>query len=139
MNERDNSLRHLLPGVILIALGMLFLADKFNLIQFTWVFRTWWPTLLIGFGVLQLINRPNRPVGGLILLTLGVIFQIDRLDYFPWWSMHRLWPVILIVIGVALLITRLNRGSFGPPSGGSGPSNFSGSGPSSLGDIGAKP
>ena len=138
MNGRDNSLRHLLPGVILIALGFLFLADKFDLINFRWFFRTWWPTLFILFGVLQLINRPQRPVGGLILLTLGVIFQIDRLDYFPWWNMHRLWPVILIVIGVALLITRLNPGSFGRPGGGSGPSSFSG-GPTSPGGSGPAP
>jgi cell wall-active antibiotic response 4TMS protein YvqF len=131
MDERDNSLRHLLPGIILIALGALFLADKFNLIQFTWIFRTWWPTLLIGLGVLQLINRPHRPVGGLILLTMGVIFQVSRLHLFDWWNMGRMWPVILIVIGVALLIARLNHGSFGtPPS--SGPPNIGGSGPSNF-------
>jgi uncharacterized membrane protein len=130
MNERDNSLRHLLPGVILIALGVLFLADTFHLITFRWFFHTWWPTLLILFGVLQLINRPHRPVGGLILVTLGVIFQVDRLAYFPWWSMHRLWPVILIVIGVAMLFARLHRGSFGPPRDG-GPSNFGG-GPANV-------
>ena len=130
MNGRDNSLRHLLPGVILIALGVLFLADKFFFINFTWFFRTWWPTLLIAFGVLQLINRPQRPVGGLILLALGVIFQVDRLDFFPWWNMHQLWPVILIVIGAAMLIARLNRGSFGAPRD-SGDAGFSG-GPANV-------
>lgn len=138
MNGRDNSLRHLLPGVILIALGFLFLADKFDLISFRWFFRTWWPTLLIGMGVLQLINRPQRPMGGLILLTMGVIFQVSRLRLFEWWNMGRMWPVILIVIGVALLVARLNHGSFGKPSGGSWPSSFTG-GPTNTGESGPAP
>jgi hypothetical protein len=135
MNGQGNSWRNLLPGVVLIALGVLFLADRFFFINFTWFFRTWWPMLLIGFGVLNLVNRPHRPIGPLVLITFGVIFQVDRLNYFPWWSMHRMWPVILIVIGVAMLISRLNRGSLGPPSGGrpnfgsGGPSNVGGSGP----------
>ncbi len=107
MESRDNALRNILPGLILIILGVLFLADKFYYINFSWYFRTWWPTLLIAFGVLQLTNRPHRPVGPLILIALGVIFQIDRLDVFPWWNMHRLWPVILIVIGAGMLIARL--------------------------------
>ena len=107
MNGRNNAWRNLLPGIILIALGVLFLADRFFYINFSWYFRTWWPTLLIAFGVLQLMNRPHRPVGALILIGIGAIFQVDRLGFFPWWSMHHMWPVILIVIGAAMLIARL--------------------------------
>ena len=117
MNERDTAWRHLLPGVILIALGVLFLADRFFYINFSWYFRTWWPLLLIGFGVLQLLNRPGRPVGPIVLITIGVIFQVDRLDYFSWWSMHQMWPLILIAIGVALMIGRFTRHSNGTPPG----------------------
>ena len=137
MNERDNAWRNLLPGVVLIALGLLFLADRFYYINFSWFFRTWWPMLLIGFGVLQLVNRPHRPIGGLILIALGVIFQVDRLDYFSWWSMRRLWPVILIVIGVGMLVARLQRSAFGsPPSG--GPPSTGASGPSNFGSMEVK-
>ena len=41
-------------------------------------------------------------VGGLILITLGVIFLVDR--FFPWIDFSDLWPLLLIVAGVALLI-----------------------------------
>jgi uncharacterized membrane protein len=107
MDQRESAVRNLLPGLILIALGALFLADKFFSVNFAWYYRTWWPTLLIAFGLLRLIERPHRPVGALILIGLGVMFQVDRLDVLSWWRMHRMWPVILIVIGVALLISRL--------------------------------
>ncbi|MBI3663962.1 MAG: hypothetical protein HY234_13050 [Acidobacteria bacterium] len=130
MNERDTAWRQLLPGVILILLGGIFLADKFFYINFSWYFRTWWPLLLIAFGVLQLANRPRRPVGAIVLITVGVIFQVDRLGLFPWWSMHQMWPLILIAIGLGLMICRIQRSSAGTPPGGQGPSN--------LGSIEAK-
>jgi hypothetical protein len=117
MNERDNAWRNLLPGLILIILGGLFLADKFFYLNFSWYFRTWWPLLLIAFGLLQLANRPRRPVGAFVLLTIGVIFQVDRLDYFSWWSMHQMWPLILIAIGVALMLGRFQRRPDGTPPG----------------------
>jgi hypothetical protein len=132
MDERNVALRNFLPGLILIALGALFLADNFFNFNFSWVFRTWWPTLLIAFGMLQLINRPHRPVGALILIGLGVIFQVNRLHLFPWWSMRRLWPVILIVIGVGMLLSRLQRGAFGPAPPDGGPSNPGGDSSSHL-------
>ena len=72
-------------------------------------------------------------------MALGVIFQVDRLDYFSWWSMRRLWPVILIVIGVAMLIARMQGRSFGAPRSGSGPSNLgSGDSSSNLGSMEVK-
>ncbi|MEI6575033.1 MAG: PspC domain-containing protein [Bacteroidota bacterium] len=40
-------------------------------------------------------------IGGLVLITLGVLFLLDRL--LPNVNFHDFWPVILIVIGLALL------------------------------------
>lgn len=41
-------------------------------------------------------------VGGLVLITLGVLFLAD--EFFPGFDFGDLWPVIIIVIGVGLLI-----------------------------------
>ncbi len=106
MNGRDTAWRHLLPGVILILLGGIFLADKFFFFDAAWYLRTWWPLLLIAFGVFQLLNRPQHWVGPFILIALGVIFQVDRLDVLPWWRFRDLWPLVLIAIGAAMIFTR---------------------------------
>ncbi|MEZ5197841.1 MAG: PspC domain-containing protein [Bacteroidales bacterium] len=45
--------------------------------------------------------------GGLILITLGVLFLIDR--FVPRIDFGDLWPVILIVIGVILISKSYNR------------------------------
>jgi len=93
-------------GIILITLGILFLLDRMHVVAFWWIFRDWWPSLLILMGLVQLVTRPRRWTGPLVLITVGVIFQIDRLDLFWWWSMRRMWPLILIAVGVGILFSR---------------------------------
>ncbi len=41
-------------------------------------------------------------IGGLVLITLGILFLAD--EFFPSFDFSDLWPVIIIVIGVGLLI-----------------------------------
>ena len=51
-------------------------------------------------------NRGNL-IGGLVLITLGVLFLAD--EFMPHVSFGDLWPVILIVIGAGLLINSIGR------------------------------
>lgn len=48
-------------------------------------------------------------VGPLLLIGIGVIFLLQRMDLITinfWDSIFRLWPILLIAIGIDLLITR---------------------------------
>jgi len=45
-------------GIVLIVIGVLLLANNFNLLQFSWL-RQWWPLILIGIGVWSLVS--HRP------------------------------------------------------------------------------
>jgi len=48
-------------------------------------------------------NRHKGSImGGMILITIGVLFLID--EFIPQINFGDLWPVILIVIGIGLLI-----------------------------------
>jgi hypothetical protein len=101
--------RQMWAGIILIALGVLFLLDRLWVLNFSWFFRTWWPSLMILWGAVLLFTcRGRRVTGPLVLITLGAIFQIERLDLFYWWRMRQMWPLILIAAGVGLLISRLS-------------------------------
>ena len=109
MSNEGRATGQLVAGVVLIALGVLFLLDRFWLLDFSRFFRVWWPSLLILMGAVQLMTwRGRRVTGPLVLITLGVIFQIERLDLFYWWRMRYLWPLILIAVGVGLLVSRLS-------------------------------
>jgi phage shock protein C len=54
----------------------------------------------------QYKNRGNL-IGGLVLITLGVLFLAD--EFMPNISFGDLWPIILIVIGGGLLINSFGR------------------------------
>lgn len=73
-------------GATLIALGVLFLLDNLGVLDFGNFIGTCWPSALIVVGLWQILAR-RRPWGGpLFLITLGIFFQVARLDIFPWWT-----------------------------------------------------
>jgi hypothetical protein len=73
-------------------------------------------------------------IGGIILITLGVLFLLDNFGYASFGELiHDYWPVILIIIGLSLLLRRSESyGDFTPPSSGSG---SSGPGPDGKGNT----
>jgi hypothetical protein len=46
-------------GIILIVLGVLFLAHNLGVLPFSWL-RDWWPLILIGVGVWSLLTHHAR-------------------------------------------------------------------------------
>jgi MFS family permease len=97
-------LRGLFPGLLLIFLGGMVLAN-----QQGWISGdSWWQWLLIGFGVIFLISgllqsrvaeyhhgRRGRFIWGIALIALGLLFLLG----FSQW-----WPVIIIGVGVSCLL-----------------------------------
>lgn len=119
MSDQEKPIGHFIAGIVLIALGVLFLMDRFYIVQFARIFEEWWPSLLILWGVVSLVaSRGRRWTGALVLITLGVIFQGEVLGWAYWWEMERLWPVLLIAIGISILARRLaaRAPSSAPPS-----------------------
>ena len=116
MPSEHRAIGQLIAGIVLIALGVLFLMDRFFVWQFAGIFRMWWPLLLILWGGVRLATTSERRwTGPLVLLTLGVIFQVQNLNLFYWWHIDRLWPAILIAVGFGILLRRLSRQPNGEP------------------------
>jgi putative Mn2+ efflux pump MntP len=51
--------------------------------------------------------KRKEPVGAVILICLGLIFLLDRLDIFSGRLLEFAWPVLLIGVGVWMIIRRL--------------------------------
>jgi phage shock protein C len=49
------------------------------------------------------MKRKNNEsvIGGLVLLTLGVIFLAD--EFVPWFEFDKLWPLILVAVGAGII------------------------------------
>ncbi len=52
-------------------------------------------------------NYHGNLTGGLILITLGILFLIDR--FVPQINFGDLWPIILIVIGITILMRNFSK------------------------------
>jgi len=99
-----------LPGLVLIVLGAIFLAENY----FGTTLRNWWALFILipavgalasGYAMWRDGDRDGAVgpiVGGLAFVGLTAVFLFDL-------PLGQLWPVFLIIAGVGLLVSR--RGS----------------------------
>jgi len=113
MTDGKSNLSHRIwLGGILITLGFLFLLDSLNLMDFGDFISTWWPLILIIFGLNRLANKSALALGSVVLF-LGIIFQLMELNLLPDNAFKYLWPLALIFFGLWLVAKAAGRGSAG--------------------------
>jgi len=93
-------------GVLLILLGVFIILSNVGVLDLgLWqLFATYWPLLLIGAGLYNLLTNPAGRFGGLIILLLGSLFLAGNLDQLNVFEYVSFWPLVLIFIGVWLLL-----------------------------------
>lgn len=105
-------------GLIILALGVLFLLDNLDLIEMGSL-GDYWPLIFVAIGlskVLQPSEAPGRLVG-VIFVAVGVWWTLANLDLVEHYPIHY-WPVILILIGTSILwraFETQRAGEPGPP------------------------
>lgn len=93
----------ILPGAILIALGLIFLAGNL------WSFDLWetlWPLVLVALGLVWVVRGPLWL--GIVSIVVGGIFFADALGADV--DMGTYWPLVLVALGVGILLERNNVG-----------------------------
>ena len=98
-----------LPGLLIVLLGVILLGHNFGYISLE-SFRQLWPLLVVAFG-LQLIFAGGNRVVGMALAISGVALQLDALGWInlEWRQIWRFWPVALLVIGGGMLLKPSSR------------------------------
>jgi hypothetical protein len=93
------------------------LVDTLGIADTSDVIGTWWPMVVIAFGLAGLIGQEGSRLGAGIVITVGVLLQLGQLDVgdINWPSI--IGPALLILIGLALLLRpRHVVGPFGSAS-----------------------
>ena len=69
-----------MPGLLIAAAGLILTLHNLNIIRIQGIWR-FWPLILIGFGLAQVLDadRKNRNAG-IVLLSIGSFFQLANLD-----------------------------------------------------------
>lgn len=97
---------HIVFGVLLVAWGVLALLDSLGLVELRDVLRTFWPLLIIAWGLSMMVfGRHGRPWLGVVAVALGTVLLGNQL---MWWSVRvsMLWPLVLIAVGLRIVFRR---------------------------------
>ena len=95
-----------LAGILLVALGALFLLQQAGLAQAGEILGRTWPLAIILFGLLQLWASPARPVVPAIVIVVGLVLLGTSLGLIPDSAPAFLWPLALIAVGAWILFKR---------------------------------
>jgi len=113
MNEERKPLDtgSLLAGILLIAIGTMFMLDRMGYADLHHVLHNYWPMFLVAFGVSRFLRR-QKAWSGVSLIVIGLWLQATTLH---WWDLtfDSSWPLLLIGFGavmVARTLTGLLRG-----------------------------
>ncbi|MUV37020.1 hypothetical protein JNUCC1_00826 [Lentibacillus sp. JNUCC-1] len=94
-------------GLLFIVLGFGFLLHQADIWDFSNVLSTWWPLIVIGIGVIHIVNSTYSYLPGFIFILIGGFFLVDRsvdMDLIPY-----LWPLILITIGLTFIFSKVHH------------------------------
>jgi predicted membrane protein len=93
-------------GGLLVAWGALAMLDSLGVVELRNVFRTFWPVLLIAWGLTATVfDHHGRRWMGVFAVALGTVFLGNQLT---WWTVRwsMLWPIVLIAAGLRVMFRR---------------------------------
>jgi hypothetical protein len=131
VTEREEGQRvsRLVGGAVLVLIGGLLFLANLGVIERMRP-GDFWPMLLIWVGATRIFapSRSGHVSSGVLILALGVLFQIDRIGWLDF-PMRELWPYFLVAAGAAMILEGLRdrRGASLPPDS-SGPAGLAGPG-----------
>ena len=104
-------------GILLIFLGVLFLLDQMDKLDFGDLVGRYWPVIFILIGVSILLSNNFKNVGsGIFFILFGAFFLLIRMRVFDRAVWHYIWPLAVIGAGLWILLRPAwhpDRGSAG--------------------------
>jgi len=98
--EGRNQAGTLFWGITLIAIGILFLLERMDMLDLHDVLHTYWPLFIVLIGISNVVCRSLWR--GLWFIGIGVWMQIITLGLFGL-TFSNSWPLLLIVVGAGMV------------------------------------
>jgi predicted membrane protein len=108
-NFKRNKSAHLLIGIVLVLLGIAFLAEMFDAVPWRMkniIFS--WQMILIVLGIIFISGRDGKSTG-YILLAIGIFFILPKFTNVPDYWRSLFWPSLLILGGIFIIFNRGKR------------------------------
>lgn len=105
-----NSSKYIM-GAVLVILGILAIFGDFGFLNFSWIFRLTWPTIIIMVSFFFFLGYfTKRPHGAGFLVPAGILFTIGSTlligEMFPFLYDY-IWPAFIAAPAVGLLLLYL--------------------------------
>ncbi|MHB8584384.1 MAG: LiaF transmembrane domain-containing protein [Thermoplasmatota archaeon] len=99
----------ILVGLVLLIAGVAWFLSLLGYPVFPGGFDTWWPLLIVLFGLVQLISGRWAVLSGVFFIVLGGLLQALRLDYIhgDWWAY--VGALIIVFFGLSVLFAPWRR------------------------------
>jgi predicted membrane protein len=97
-------MKRIVTGITIVLAGVMILLSNINVFNFGPVFADWWPVLLIGAGLLMLVNDSKNYVWGIFISGLGVLFLVNTLDIARVDVGDIFFPAVLVAVGLSILL-----------------------------------
>ena len=93
----------LVVGLVLVALGVIFLLERQGMVPSDLLFHLW-PLILVIVGLTKLLGRHDHDetkerIWGTLLILFGGLLLVGEFGY-PQFRFFRIWPFALIVLGI---------------------------------------
>ncbi len=92
----------LFTGLLLMAIGTLFLFDRLGYADFHFVIEHYWPLFLVALGAARLLDR-RKPWSGLWLIVIGLWLQATTLHLWDL-TFDSSWPLLVIAVGAMMVL-----------------------------------
>lgn len=98
-------------GILLIALGVLFLLDRGDVLDAGDTIAQWWPVILIIAGLMYFSFSPPHVIIPGILILVGLALLAGTLDFIDQDLTQFIWPGVLVLIGLWVIVGPSRRGT----------------------------
>lgn len=99
----NTTVTRIIIGLSVIAGGVLLLLSNLDVGVIRDVVREWWPIAIVVGGLLWLVSEPRNYMWALLVVAIGAIVQLDRLDVVDVNVGQLILPAIIIAVGLSLL------------------------------------
>ncbi|UZD24568.1 cell wall-active antibiotics response protein [Algoriphagus halophytocola] len=100
-NVRPNNDGGIIFGFIILAVGVLILLKKLDVFYPDWLLS--WPMILIAIGVITLVKHEFKSFFGVVMLSLGAYFLLEREFGLDFGIQRFIFPIALIGLGIYLI------------------------------------
>ena len=111
MSQLRNYQGRIFSGLVIIAIGVIFLLVNMDKLDFGDFISTYWPMILIVIGISHLLTSGFRNAGvGLFLIAIGAFFQLNNLGVLGGRVWTYFWPLLIIAAGLWIIFKPRSRG-----------------------------